>query len=54
MPPFKNTDDVDDPYRAIRVGDAETSGETTKWGHLLTRFMRVLAVFWLLQGLAQW
>jgi hypothetical protein len=52
--PANNYDDADDPYRAIRVGDPGAAGEATKWGHLLTRFMRVLAVFWLLQGLAQW
>ncbi|MGA8171026.1 MAG: DUF6163 family protein [Methylocystis sp.] len=52
--PSGNYDDADDPYRAIRVGDPGSAGEATKWGHLLTRFMRVLALFWLLQGLAQW
>jgi hypothetical protein len=50
----ENFDDADDPYRAIRIGDPGVAGEATKWGHLLTRFMRVMAVFWLLQGLAQW
>ncbi len=50
----KNYDDADDPYRAIRVGDPGLAGESTKWGHLLTRFMRLMAVFWLLQGLLQW
>jgi hypothetical protein len=50
----QNYDDADDPYRAIRVGDAGGAGEATKWGHLLTRFMRVMAAFWLVQGLAQW
>jgi hypothetical protein len=50
----KNYDDADDPYRAIRVGDPGLAGEATKWGHLLTRFMRLIAVFWLLQGLLQW
>jgi hypothetical protein len=50
----KNYDDADDPYRAIRVGDPGVTGEATKWGHLLTRFMRLMAIFWLLQGLMQW
>lgn len=50
----KNHDDADDPYRAIRVGDPGGAGEGTKWGQLLTRFMRVMALFWLLQGLLQW
>lgn len=50
----QNFDDADDPYRAIRIGDPGVAGEATKWGHLLTRFMRIMAVFWLLQGLAQW
>ncbi len=50
----KNHDDADDPYRAIRVGDPGGAGEGTKWGQLLTRFMRVMAIFWLLQGLMQW
>ena len=52
--PVNNYDDADDPYRAIRVGDPGAGGEATKWGHLLTRFMRVMALFWLMQGLAQW
>lgn len=47
-------DDADDPYRAIRVGDPGPSSEATKWGYLLTRFMRVVALFWLLQGLTLW
>ena len=49
----QNYDDADDPYRAIRVGDP-SNGEATRWGYLLTLFMRVMALFWLLQGLAQW
>jgi hypothetical protein len=49
----QNYNDADDPYRAIRVGDAGGS-EANKWGLLLTRFMRLMAAFWLLQGLAQW
>jgi hypothetical protein len=52
--PVNNYDDADDPYRAIRVGDPGAGGEATKWGYLLTRFMRVMALFWLMQGLAQW
>jgi hypothetical protein len=52
--PRNYDDDVDDPYRAIRVGDPGGGGEGTKWGLLLTRFMRVMALFWLLQGLLQW
>lgn len=47
-------DDGDDPYRAIRVGDPGPAGETAKWGVLLSRFMRIVALFWLLQGLMQW
>jgi hypothetical protein len=46
-------DDVDDPYRAIRVGDPG-AGEATKWGQLLTLFMRIMALFWVVQGLMQW
>ena len=49
----QNYNDADDPYRAIRVGDAG-GVEANKWGLLLTRFMRLMAAFWLLQGLAQW
>ncbi len=47
-------DDGDDPYRAIRVGDGAAEGDAAKWGMLLSRFMRIVAVFWLLQGLMQW
>ncbi len=53
MAELQNYNDADDPYRAIRVGDAG-GVEANKWGLLLTRFMRVMAAFWLLQGLAQW
>jgi hypothetical protein len=52
--PRNYDDDVGDPYRAIRVGDPGGGGEGTKWGQLLTRFMRVMALIWLLQGLLQW
>ena len=54
MADFNNADDSDDPYRAIRIGDSGAVGEATKWGLLLTRFMRLIAAFWLIQGLAQW
>lgn len=47
-------DDADDPHRPIRVGDPGSAGEATRWGHLLTLFMRVMALFWLLQGVMQW
>ncbi len=47
-------DDGDDPYRAIRVGDPNTAGDAAKWGVLLSRFMRIVALFWLVQGLMQW
>lgn len=47
-------DDADDPHRPIRIGDAGATGEATRWGHLLTLFMRIMALFWLLQGLMQW
>ena len=54
MADFNNGDDSDDPYRAIRIGDPGGAGESTKWGLLLTRFMRLIAAFWIIQGLAQW
>jgi hypothetical protein len=47
-------DEADDPYRAIRIGDPGPAGEATKWGQLLTLFMRVIALFWMLQGLMLW
>lgn len=47
-------DDVEDPYRAIRVGDSAGDAEAAKWGALLSRFMRIVALFWLLQGLMHW
>ncbi|MEF3366030.1 DUF6163 family protein [Methylocystis sp. 9N] len=47
-------DDGDDPYRAIRVGDSSAAGDTAKWGALLSRFMRIVALFWLVQGMMQW
>lgn len=47
-------DDGDDPYRPIRVGDPGQDGDAAKWGILLLRFMRIVALFWLVQGLLQW
>ncbi|WP_036281849.1 DUF6163 family protein [Methylocystis sp. ATCC 49242] len=47
-------DDGDDPYRPIRVGDPGPAGETAKWGALLSRFMRIVALFWIVQGLMHW
>lgn len=47
-------DDGDDPYRPIRVGDPNAAGDAAKWGVLLSRFMRIVALFWLVQGLMQW
>ncbi len=47
-------DDGDDPYRAIRIGDPNAAGDAAKWGVLLSRFMRIVALFWLVQGLMQW
>lgn len=47
-------DDADDPHRPIRIGDSGAAGEATRWGQLLTLFMRVMALFWLLQGIMQW
>jgi hypothetical protein len=47
-------DDGDDPYRGIRLGDPGPASEANRWGILLTRFMRTIAMFWLLQGLMQW
>lgn len=47
-------DEGDDPYRAIRVGDQAADAEAAKWGALLSRFMRIVALFWLIQGLMQW
>ncbi len=54
MPNPTILDDAEDPYRAIRIGDPGPSSEATKWGQLLTRFMRIVALFWLLQGLMLW
>jgi len=54
MPDQQILEDADDPYRAIRLGESPTHGGATRWGHLLTRFMRIVAVFWLAQGLMQW
>jgi uncharacterized membrane protein (DUF2068 family) len=47
-------DDGDDPYRPIRVGDPGPAGDSAKWGALLSRFMRIVALFWLVQGLMHW
>lgn len=47
-------DDADDPHRPIRIGESNANGEATRWGRLLTLFMRIMALFWLLQGVMQW
>jgi uncharacterized membrane protein (DUF2068 family) len=47
-------DDGDDPYRPIRMGDPGPGGDAAKWGMLLSRFMRIVALFWLMQGLMHW
>ncbi len=47
-------DDGDDPFRPIRVGDPGPAGDAAKWGMLLSRFMRIVALFWLMQGLMHW
>lgn len=44
-------EEADDPHRPIRIGD---QGDATQWGQLLTVFMRIIALFWLLQGVTQW
>jgi uncharacterized membrane protein (DUF2068 family) len=54
MPDPTIYDDGDDPYRPIRVGEQGPAGEAAKWGMLLSRFMRIVALFWLLQGLMHW
>jgi hypothetical protein len=47
-------DEDDDPHRGIRIGDPTPSSESRRWGVLLIRFMRIIAIFWLMQGLMQW
>ncbi|MFO1125309.1 MAG: hypothetical protein U1E25_08545 [Methylocystis sp.] len=43
-------DDGDDPYRAIRVGEPN-GADAAKWGLLLSRFMRIVALFLACAGL---
>jgi uncharacterized membrane protein (DUF2068 family) len=47
-------DGDDDPHSGIRLGEPGPTSESTRWGLLLTWFMRTIAMFWLLQGLMQW
>jgi len=47
-------DDDEDPYRPIRVGDPASAVDAPKWGLLLLRFMRIVALFWIIQGLLHW
>jgi hypothetical protein len=42
-----------EPLPAITVGVDQQRGNT-RWGVLLVWFMRLLAIVWLLEGLAQW
>ena len=39
---------------AIRVGQPPREQSETRWGLILVIFMRLLAAFWILQGLSQW
>lgn len=39
---------------AIRLRDKPNAGDPTRWGILLVIFMRMIAVLWIVQGLAQW
>jgi len=47
-------DDGEDPYRPIRIGDPASVTDAPKWGVLLLRFMRIVALFWVIQGLLHW
>lgn len=42
------------PGAAIRLGDKRRGLARTPWGLILVIFMRVLAVLWICQGLAEW
>jgi hypothetical protein len=40
---------------AIRIGESQASQrEQTRWGTILVIFMRMIAVLWICQGLAEW
>jgi hypothetical protein len=40
---------------AIRVGESQASQrEQTRWGTILVVFMRMIALIWICQGLAEW
>jgi hypothetical protein len=39
---------------AIVIGERGKQGDETRWGMLLVLFMRIVAVLWVYQGLAQW
>ena len=45
---FQDRDD------AIRLRDKPSAADPTRWGILLVIFMRLIAVLWIVQGLAQW
>lgn len=45
---FQDRDD------AIRLRDKPNAADPTRWGILLVIFMRLIAVLWIVQGLAQW
>ena len=45
---FQDRDD------AIRLRDKPSAADPTRWGILLVIFMRMIAVLWIVQGLAQW
>jgi hypothetical protein len=42
------------PGAAIRLDHPGKAGARTPWGSILVVFMRVLAVLWIFQGLAEW
>ncbi len=42
------------PLAAIRIGASDRDAGGTRYGRLLTGFMRALAALWFAQGVAQW
>jgi hypothetical protein len=51
---FERKEERPPPGAAIRLDHPSKVAEHTPWGSVLVIFMRVLAVLWICQGLAEW
>jgi hypothetical protein len=51
---FERKEERSPPGAAIRLDHPGKAGVHTPWGSVLVIFMRVMAILWICQGLAEW